>query len=262
MSRIIILFLSIALVKNIYPAGNEKIFFNDWLTAGPFTIPLPVFEQNKEENLKELLKFEHTKIDEPEKGIVINWYNGNDYKWNPLTSNDGNIILNTDGTEVPQILYLAAYIEADKWISGKLEISTCNLFNASLDGSEFLIKTTFNNDSTECKPENKSKEIFLEKGKHLLIIKTINPVNKPLTIKTTFELDSGFTKKDLHIVTTPKRFVSIKNLLEDPKIDNVTISQDGKYSAVTISDVVDDTGKKENWVDIYNNSDVSILKSF
>ena len=250
---------------------NEKdsIIINEWLSIGNITVPFPVLNKGKKFNVKDILSFNDIDIGNlnPEENQDFSWKYGLNYKWTKIIASNEFVKFNEKNLKEPEVNYLAVYLDADRWLNGKLELSSCQLFKAYIDGKEILTKNSSQNlkpDTSACTPEKSSVNIKIETGKHLLLIKSVKDpaMVSNWEIKTKITLDTSFSKRDLSISLKPNHFVNIKNLLEDPKIGNISISPDGELASTTISKVINDNGETENWLNIYKTKDASLFRSF
>ena len=249
-------------------SGKDSLVINEWLKIGNITIPFPV-PDNKKFDIKDVSAFNNIEINKlnPAENQDFPWNSGQIFQWEKISSTNDKIKFHEENKNEPEADYLAVYLVAGRWLSGKLEISSCQLFNAYLDGNQIFSKSSSRNlkaDTSECVPGNSSGDIKLEEGKHLLLIKSIKD---PATvsnweIETKIVLDTPFTKDDLKTSLQPNHFANIKNLLEDPKIGGISISPDGELASVSVSQVLNENGDSESWMNIYRTKDGSLFHSF
>lgn len=71
-----------------------------------------------------------------------------------------------------------------------------------------------------------------------------------------------FTKDNIELSTTPVRVTAIRELLDNPKLGNVSVSADGKTAAVQISKRTKAKDKDERWFELYNMSDGKLIKTY
>ncbi len=247
---------------------KDSVMINEWLGIGNITIPFPVLN-NEKFGIKDILKFNDVNIKKlnPGENKIFSWNNAQTFKWEKISSTNEKIKFKEENKVEPEVNYLAVYINADRWLSGKLEISSCQLFKAYIDGKEILSKNSSQNlkpDTSACTPEKSTYDMKLEEGKHLLIIKSLKDpaMVSNWEIDANVALDTPFTKSDLTTSLNPEHFVNIKNLLEDPKIGGISISPDGQLASVTVSQVINENGNKENWINLYRTKDGSLFRSF
>ena len=263
--------LSIIILAASFITGQtykDSLIINEWLDIGNITIPFPV-HNNEKSALKDILTFNNVQIKalSPADNKDFLWNKDQVFKWKKISSSINKIKFNEENKNEPEINYLAVYLETGRWLSGKLQIRSCQLFKAYIDGNEVLTKSSSQNlkpDTSACTPENSSADIKLEEGKHLLIIKSLKDpaMVSNWEVETKIFLDTPFTKSDLAASLNPDHFVNIKNLLEDPKIGSISISPDGKLASVAVSQVLDQSGDSESWINLYRTEDGSLFRSF
>lgn len=270
--QIVLVFLiSFTISFNSFPGEKEnKIPIKEWLAAGPFKLSFPVLQKDtsKSNALKELLEYDQINITDRwiNQDAVFRWDERSSKQWKIINTPNGKLNFNGESPGNPEVYFLAAYIETEQFTKVKLEFSSCQLFNVYLDAKEIISKKTaqISSDTAECKPETLNKDINLETGKHILLIKTLkNPYeNIKWDFGASIIIDSAFNNASLHISTSPIHFTSITNLLEDPKIGSIAISSDGELAAVGISQIKDESGNKDSWIDIYETKTGSLFTSY
>jgi dipeptidyl aminopeptidase/acylaminoacyl peptidase len=248
--------------------NKDSLIINEWLNIGNITIPFPI-QDNKKFGIKDLLSFKDVDINilRPEENKIFSWDKNQVYKWKTVTSTNNRIRFNEENKKEPEVNYLAVYLNADRWLKGKLEINSCQLFNAYIDGKKILAKSSSQNlkpDTSACTPEKSSIDIKLEEGKHLLLLKSLKDPEMVSNweVNARILLDTPFVKSDLAVSLNPDHFVNIKNLLEDPKIESISISPDGQFASVAISQIINENGDIENWINIYKTEYGSLYRSF
>ncbi|MFO7448197.1 MAG: S9 family peptidase [Ignavibacteriaceae bacterium] len=247
---------------------STKININEWLAAGPIAIEMPVEAGYGESSFKEkdLLDFDELQVHNlyPEKGEKLQWSKDKNYEWEKVSGEE--VELRSEDKTLPEITYLVTYIETERWLKAKLEIRSCQMLRAFVDGKEILTKTStqeIKGDSS-CKPEKSSKDIELERGKHILVLKALKSpkVNSDWNISASLIIDSAYVKEDIAISLSNTGYTTVEKLLEDPKIEAVSVSADGELAAVTVSDIPFGEDEKETWIDIYKTSDASLFRSY
>ncbi|MEJ2616737.1 MAG: hypothetical protein P8Z35_17415, partial [Ignavibacteriaceae bacterium] len=156
---------------------RDSVVINEWLGIGNITIPFPV-PNNGKFSIKDVLRFNDIDIKKlnPRENQNFSWDKDQNFQWKKISSANYKIKFKEENKVEPEVNYLAVYLNAGRWLSGKLEISSCQLFNVYMDGKEILSKSSSQNlkpDTSACTPEKSSADIKLEEGKHLLIIKSL-----------------------------------------------------------------------------------------
>jgi dipeptidyl aminopeptidase/acylaminoacyl peptidase len=238
---------------------STGIKINNWLIAGPVNAVMPVaagtsHSSFKENNLLNFEPFEVHKI-EPAAGGILCKQGNNSAEWEPV---NGNILFSDKEKGIAQYYYAASYINTGRWIKAKLSLSSNQLLKAYLDGKEIISKT----DNDPGKEE--TKDIELETGTHILLIKSLKKAdnNKEWNLSGRVVPDSVYSYNDISFSSELTEFSTVEKLLEDPKIGDISVSADGEYAAVTVSQIPFGKDSKETWLNIYKTSDGTLFRSF
>ena len=268
---VIILFLfCITLNAKEIPTYNSGKFIDEWLMIGPIGLKLPALVKDTASALKSFLSFENFDTDkiEPKEADEFNWDKTLQLKWKKMKSNFGEINFKADtNITSPQEVYLVTYLNADRWLKTKVEIKSCQPFELFFDGEMVASNATFNsnqNDTANCEIDKKTNELKIEKGKHTLILKSlkVKPDEVDWKIEASLIIDSTFNEQDIKSTISPTKTTAISNLLDDPKISSVSISPDGKLAAVQISQITNNGGSKDGWLEIFNTKNGSHYQTF
>jgi len=238
-------------------AGNSnEIEINQWLSKGPIRIDYPVFSDQKN------LKGNTIKLDDLLKwqaDDVLGWGPKNRaLNWTVLQTNEENTLeLKNKSDAVPEIQYLAAYIKTDRWIKSTLKVSSYFPFQIFLNG--ILLETKpasekSNKDSTQNKMGEIEKELKLEAGKHLLLLKTMkDPDNKnDWTVHASLQPEDSTHINQISVSTSPVNLMNIERLLDSPDIRSIDLSADGELVAINMRQIIKPTDKSESWFEIRN----------
>ncbi|MBL7135197.1 MAG: hypothetical protein ISS81_01225 [Candidatus Marinimicrobia bacterium] len=254
---------------------KQEIPISSWLLSGTIPQPLPVFNEDKNIEgktfaLKDLLKFDQANIKNllPARGEKFGWRPNLDLQWEKVTADSSNTItFLSESGNIPEINYLASYINAKRWTKANLEISGAHLFQVYMDGELLNSKTSFDtlkeNDNQD-KQSNISHEIKLETGKHILLIKSLHDPenNMPWNISATLKLSEDFPKDALQISTSPRHVMNMKHLLYTPIISNISISPDGDIVAIALTHYAPPDNDKESWLELRKVSDGSLIQTY
>ncbi len=265
------IFTAVFLIINLsVSAQNDTvqtgIVISDWLIAGPYTVSLPAFFSNEKSGLTELLNFDQVDIPKvnPSENTELKLNSSQMSEWKIFSNISGELKFSLKDSLSASIYYCAIFVDAKRWLKGTIDISSCGLFKVYLNGEEILSKTTSSiNENGNCDKDKSSKEIKLERGKHIIIIKAIADISigNEWTVAADFRIKSPFTPDDIIFATLVPNYTSIFNLLDDPKIGNISISPDGELAAVTVSQIKFGTDQRESWIDIYKTKDGSLFWS-
>ena len=264
--QFISIFLFINFISFAQTQDSTLIKIDQWLIAGPVSVEMPVEAGKSNFKVKEFLDLEEIQLKKlhPSENEIINWMNDKKLTWQKNSSSEINFSI-TDKT-LPEIAYLTSYIENDRWIKAEFQFNTCHYFKAYLDGKEIAVKNSTQSakGDSACTPEKIKKEITLETGKHILIVKALKDpkTNSDWKFSADIKIDSPFVKEYFIISVDPAEYPTVEKLLEDPKVGDISISADGEFAAVSVSEIINDNGDKNTWIDIYKTSDGSLYNSY
>lgn len=242
--------------------GKTAMNINEWLQAGPLEMPLPAFHKDSF-GLKDLLKFEPAEVEKwrPAAGTAL----ARDYRtrlnWAAVTASEKGIEIGRDaGQKNPQIYYLAAYLEAKRWLKTELQVRSAHPLKAYLDGENLATKES--SDTSEVKELKHT--LKLTTGKHLLLLKVLlDPENPaPAHLKAVLAIDEKFGEAPLALSLSPRQTMNLSLLLDGPKVSGVSISPDGELATVTISEIQRSEGKSKSWLELRRVKDGSLLQTF
>lgn len=242
--------------------GNTAMKINQWLQAGPLETPLPAFHQDAF-GLKDLLKFEPAEVEKwrPAPGAELVWDHRTRLNWAAVAASEkGFEIGRVSGQKNPQIYYLAAYLDAKRWLKAELQVRSAHPLKAYLDGENVAAKES--SDTSEVK--DLKQALKLATGKHLLLLKVlIDPENPaPVLLETSLAIDEKFGESPLALGASPQQIMNISLLLDGPKVSGVSISPDGELATVTISEIQRSEGKSKSWLELRRVKDGSLVHTY
>jgi dipeptidyl aminopeptidase/acylaminoacyl peptidase len=247
---------------NAQSEGKKSMKITEWLQAGPVEMPLPVFRGDDFE-LKDLLKFEPVDVGKywPAPNAAFNWDDQKTFSWKPLRSGEDGLEIDFSiDNSVPRIVYLASYLNVDRWIKAELRVRSAHLFNIYLDGENIATKES--SDKEDAKDAKHT--VTLPTGKHLLMIKLlIDPENsQPAKIDAVLEIEDRFGTETISVSTSPGQVMSISRLLDGPKVAGVSISPDGELATVTIKEFQPRDGSSKSWLELRRVKDGGLLQTY
>lgn len=232
---------------------SEKIFINEWLYSGGFSVKMPVSNDDEDINghsfdEKALLQFNHFDIKKfrPAQGEKVSFSDDN---WITKKGNhEGKVNQNINSENDQQIHYFVAYVEANRWLEGKLCFESNSLMEVYLDGKP--IGGIYNINE---KPSKFIKDIKLEKKNYTIVLKilTNSHINKEFDFSGSIEIRTPYSKDDLKTWTNPKHFMDISHVLEGPHISSIKVSADGRYFLVEHDEVTPPDGKRILKIELY-----------
>ncbi len=276
-----ILFLLLIIIMPFSAKSSEteadkiQIPITTWLKIGHIESSLPVFHntkniKGKKFDLKSLLKFDQFEIKNllPKEGELFQWDQLKTFNWTKVEADSEGFLFNSASERtVPQFIYFASYIDAKRWAKAKLEVASHHLFQVYLDGEKLTEKTSSEkpkDDTTSAEPGKATHELKLETGKHLLLIKSLkDPENKSeWDLKAELHLSKPWNENDLDLTISPGHQMTIKHLLDGPKIGRISISPDGGLVALSIRQTLPPTANSKSWIELRRTKDGSLLNTY
>lgn len=231
-----------------------------WLLLGPFSTPLPAFhdEEKKEYSLKDFLLFESLDLSslKPRADASFKLPTGVIIQWKTVAAGDRGIEL-ARGSNSSSTAYLGAYIDVRRWMKANITLQSSQLLNVYLDGKVVASKSSIEK-AAEGKPSNGGKKVsgdlILETGKHLLLVKTVfDPESgADWTIQATLSYNERYAPPEPVLTLSSHEWMTIKHLLDGPKVTGASISADGSLAAVSKSQSLPPGDESEAWVEIYD----------
>ncbi len=284
-ATILLIFFVIFPFLNI---ASEKVVISGWLTTSPLEVNYPVFHdapdvEGNTFSVRQLLIFDHIDLKDyyPEEGKKLLWLQDISAKWAAQATDAEGYVLITEDTvgNQAEIAYLAAYIRADRWVEGQLELSSPYPFEAWLNGKKIGTKSTIEGKNRDDESEGQKDEdtddvrktygsvrhpLQLPLGTHLLIIKTLRPPeNGPgWEFMGSITVNEPFVASTIKPVTTPKTIKNIHHFMDGIKVTSVRPSPDGRFYAISYRQSLPPSDRSETWTDIHRFSDDAIVHSF
>jgi dipeptidyl aminopeptidase/acylaminoacyl peptidase len=252
-----VLFFAISIIGNTQEKKSETIKLNmeEWLVSNALIVKMPASNDDKDINGHsfshlELLKFNQIDLNKlkPTEGDKIKFLNSIG-KWKVLKSDKkGFINLNvkdkSEKSKKYKLKYLISYLEANRWLSAKLNIESSALLEVYLDGKPLGSIRNIKDSIASFE-----KNIQLEKKNYTLIVKIL--YDKDFKFKANIEFEKDYSNKAVSLSTSPKHYMDIEHVLEGKRVKSVKISADGEYYIVEYSEITAPKGKVVNWFEIY-----------
>lgn len=249
---------------------NVTLTISSWLKAGAFEVKMPAFSDQK--NVKgdtfgesDLLKFSFVEIDalDPQEKQELTWKD-NSTIWEKTASAKNSFVYpeRRPQNDLHQMAFLAAYIQADRWMEAELEVTSPQMFRIYINGELHDSKTVADKPDAG-KTGSTKKALKLERGKHLLLIKTLKPAGNEddWMVKATISFPEKF-EKSLQTDLSPKTIKNIHQLLEGEFVNSASVSPDGQMALLRFSNVEPPDGKTERWAEIRNLADGQVVHTF
>ncbi len=277
MKRIQIMVMGFVLLFAVSVTASENVKkeaidipIEKWLKAGPILAHLPVFHKTanvkgKKFELADLLAETHGDVKDvwPEKGDLLQWNKSVSFNWTNLTIDTSGFIhlVSMDKTK-PEITFLATYLKTDRWMKSSLEITSPHLLQVYFDGQPVATKKTSENEDKEA--GSLTKELTLETGKHILLIKALKDpqAGRDWNLKACLKLSSEYDAASLTSTTSSEQTMTIKHLLDGPKVRNASISPDGELIALSLNKSLPPSDKSESWIELRTAKDGKLQHTY
>lgn len=239
-----------------------EIKIDSWLQLGPLPIPLPAFteETTPQFPLKNLLTFNELDAAQlhPRAKKQLKWQNGRTAAWQPVSAPNGYLILNSTDPN-PAVVYLATYIDIKRWTKTKITANSAQMYRIYIDNT--LIATKTNNGANG---QQTAKDIRLEPGKHLVLIKTVYDPTAEATwdMKVSLTQENKFSQEPPAVTLSPLGRMTLHNLLDGPKVTSASISPCGELAAITLRQSLPPSDSSESWIELYRLTDNKLVRSF
>jgi len=256
----------------IQEAGKKdrELTITSWLVLGPFPSPLPAFydDEKKVFPVDKLLEFEAIDIPwlKPREGASLKLHDGTQAQWKKMDTGRRGVQL-TKSAGIPSTAYLGVYVEVTRWTTAKITVVSPQLFQVYLDGSISVKKTgSDEGEEGEGSPRGKSasEDIILETGKHLLLVKTVfDPASgSDWTVEAALSFNEGYASPPPLFSHSPAEKMTIRHLLDGPKVNSTSISADGTLAALSKSQTQPPSDDSESWLEVYQLPEGRLLHTF
>ncbi len=259
---------------------NEPISILEWLVTDSVEQALPAFDEvknleGKVFELKNLLGFEPVEIKEwwPMAGDELDWDGELKLQWRQRAASEdpNHFVRLSEGAEdgsagSAEMIYLAAYVEAKRWMKIELEVKSCHLLKAYLDNQEIATKASSEKPAKKesAKPGKATAKLVLETGKHLLLIKALRDPNnaEDWQIQAELKPDEGWQSCNLVLGVDPASKMNLGRLAHSPSVGQVSISPDGELIGLVRRGRKSLEGKSESWLELRRSVDNSLVNTY
>ncbi|GJQ63415.1 MAG: peptidase S9 [Melioribacteraceae bacterium] len=159
-----------------------------------------------------------------------------------LSANDNVISFRM---EENTIVYTVLFIENENFSNGELKIKSNVPLSAYLNSDEIfdsgIIKKGIEDGEYK-------KSISLEAGKHYLFTKIYSPKTRDVTLEYSY---TSTNDEDVKFSVDPTRYTTVSDLLDNRKISSVSISGDGAYTLVKVTERDKELNKSISSLEIY-----------
>ncbi len=243
--------------------ARDMINVVDWLVLGPIAAPLPAYNDEGESKVgaEELLGYRHLPLEKlkPRAGSKVSLIGGGEASWKSARTEGGGVAIEAD-TTMPWVAYLAAYVEVPRWMKIDLEAGHTHAFELTVDGSSAIKESG----GAKMEDDPKKGTAKLEKGKHLLLVKTVYaPADTIAEWRFDLKLSANEEFEPEPVLSTdPSREMKVSDVLDAPTIQRVAISPDGVLYAVWITERTPPEGDSESRMEVRRVRDGELIRTF
>ncbi len=256
LSLAVLFIFSIGLSKAEPDTAKQEISVSHWLIAGPSGIKSPAFSnlnsvKGKKFKAVDLLKYQTKKIVAPSEGDTFLIDNSKIYQWKAARLSKSNYVnIKPVKREAVSKAWLATYLVTDRFVKIELKTETRQCFELYVDGVKKASKYSVTDKKKSA--DKKSASLNLERGTHLIVLKTLYNADKKDVWKLISRLsfDKSIPKEAVKVTTHPSHFMDIDHLMNGKHLNGVSVSYDGKLIMLRYSKVFPPNGKTESWFEI------------
>ena len=215
--------------------AQSRISCNEWKSTSVVQMHLPAFAavgsaDGKKFDRVDLL--EKSQLDvRPETKL-----------WTELKTTSDSLLAAADGEN--QLVQLAGYVSADRWVKAKMMIATNALFELYLDGQKVKAQTKASEAPVDV-------DLTLETGKHQLFLKLIS-TNSKTKFAASLAAASDSSEAQFGWATNEKRSLTISDVLDGESVSSAQISPSGKYVLISYTKVIPGSGKTSKHARVYD----------
>jgi dipeptidyl aminopeptidase/acylaminoacyl peptidase len=234
------------------------IHVDRWLLLGPVGVPPPAFQSEGVEKLgaSKLLGYEETALGaiKPAEGDGLPCLLDRTVTWKKAAADTGGVSM-TPAAGGPSIAYCAVYVDAPRWMKTGITARSTDPFSVSVDGVQVM---KIERPTGFAHPQ--SGEAKLERGKHLLLVKSVH-----LGAGSEWRLDVSISPRGVAEAPTlslsPTHDIGLDEILYIQQITNVSVSPDGKLVAISTGRFSREDDKYQSWVEIRDARDGRLIRA-
>jgi dipeptidyl aminopeptidase/acylaminoacyl peptidase len=232
-----------------------------WLVLGPFPAPLPAFAAGEKQKFgaAKLLSYEEIPLSamKPVEGAAQALLFGAKAFWRSAAADTNGVSIPVGG-ETPAIAYLAAYVEVPRWTKVSVSARSSDPFEITIDGVEIV-----KNEKAAGLKDRKSGEAKLERGKHLLLVKSVRMAAgaSPADWRLDVNISDAGKGGAPGLSVSPERSVSLNEIIYLRQISRTAISPDGALVAINTGKYSRTAEKYQSWLEIRRVRDGSLERT-
>jgi dipeptidyl aminopeptidase/acylaminoacyl peptidase len=207
----------------------------------------------------------------PAAGDTVTWIGGRELTW---SAENGPVRLSAGSGDGPEVAYLAAYVETDRYLEASLTVRSGHLLEVWLDGESVAEKTSADKAAGEedgdgegedaqsdgdgegdgdGEPGSATAKLELWTGKHLLLVKTVRDPEGPAdwTVSATLE-PAEDRRAEVALSTDPRRGITLHDMLDVDEVTSIDVSPDGRWVALGYQNPVVPAEHRESWIEVWD----------
>ncbi len=270
-------------------SSSHSIGVSKWLLLSPISAPAPAFHDGKKGAFEAADHLELTLVPRhrlwPMSGEEVTWPDGAVSSWHEIEPSAEGLVQLDPGEAAGEsssfsVAYAAAFVEAGGFGKVKVTVSSSHLAKAWLAGEELLTKKKSDQgereekggkgseaageeDSKDEKMGEASGDVELHSGRHLLLVKLVRGEGGPKDWSFAATIESTELGKDeLFTDLSPRRGMTVDDLLDMTAVSNVSLSPDGELVAVNLSEHSISREGMDRWLEVRRFSDGSVVRSY
>jgi len=240
--------------------ANYDVQVKQFLLAGPLGVQMPVFHnkpnlEGKTFQMVDLLKFSQKEVTMPKAGETFLKTGNKSLQWQ---KSEASSLLSTDIPAPYAIYWQAFYLQANRFVKLKLKAESTQPFEIFVKDEK---KTS--NDSFSEKPVSKTASLKLERGKYLVVIKSlIKKGSKQIhPVKISLSYAKEFTENAIALSLSDEQFMDISHLLLGQRLTSTALSDDGTMIMLHYAETYPPKGKTIRWFAIKSTKTGEVLFS-
>ncbi len=244
---------------------NETVIHpGKWLLLGPAGAVFPAFndEEKKDNDAAFLLSQRDMAIESllPEEGKKVNTFGEETLNWIVVPSDSNGVLLARAGKD-PAVAYLAAWIDAPRWMKIGIEAVSTGPFEIFIDGKS-VVKCVKSAAAGKA-GDKQSGSAKISRGKHLLVAKAAYAPGDSIA---EWRLDASLTVtknfKDVPSISLdPTVGIDISRILDAPNVRSISVSPDGRQVLIGYWKFTPPDGGRESWTEIRNLPDGTLAET-
>jgi dipeptidyl aminopeptidase/acylaminoacyl peptidase len=214
-------------------AQANVLKINQWLVLGPAEILADGAALPAGEDVALEFDFLAPLRLRPQAGEAVRWSGQRQLSWQPAPAR-------FNGTASRQTVYLAVYLESQRWLQAELTLEAAFATRVYFDGAP--VKEAGKN----------SFMLSLANGKHLLLVKgaLLPGASKTYQLQASLTNKPAFAADPVAVSLVPDRRTSMEDVLNLVNINDVFLAPDGRRVAVALSQRPFGESENNGWLEI------------